>query len=346
MQVGIVGAPMSGRTTVFSALLAHRTHAQRAQGARAERGTSAGIGQIQVRDPRLDRLAAWFHPEKVTPIELELHDLCSSLEPTFPTSEVEAMKRMDVLLVVAPLFVERDAAAALDRLLAEFWLEDLAAIERRLKRAQRERIEALEQSALLKAQSALESERPVRSAPLSELERRAIRGYSFVSDRPWIVVCNQAEADAGKPAPTALVHRAAELGAPALALCASLEAEMASLPTEDREAFLSEYGVQEPAGAALTRAVLESGQVIPFFTVGEDECRAWPIPRGTLARGAAGQIHSDIERGFIRAEVIAYDDLAPLGGSLAEARKLGKLRLESKEYVVQDGDVIHFRFNV
>jgi ribosome-binding ATPase YchF (GTP1/OBG family) len=330
---------------VFRALLAHRSSA-RPEGGRA---ASSQIGQIQVRDPRLDQLASWFRPQKTTPIEIELHDLCSSLEPSFPTAELEAMKRMDVLIVVVPLFAESSPSAALsalERVLGELWLEDLAAIERRLKRAQRERMEALEQGALAKAQAALENEQPIRTAELSDVERRAIKGYSFLSDRPWIVVANQSEEAAGKPAPAELVERAARLGAPALALCAALEAEMASLPVEERAAFLSEYGVQEPAGAAVTRAVIERGQLIPFFTVGEDECRAWSIARGTLARGAAGRIHSDIERGFIRAEVISYDDLAPLRGNLAEARRLGKMRLESKEYVVQDGDVIHFRFNV
>jgi hypothetical protein len=335
---------MSGRTTVFRALLAHRAEQRTGKAA-----VVSTIGQIQVRDPRLDLLAEWFRPKKTTPIELELHDLCISLEPAFPKDEIEAMKRMDVLLVVVPQFSESDAAAAvraLERVLAELWLEDLGAIERRLKRAQRERIEAVEESALLKTQETLETERPARITELTEAERRAIKGYSFISDRPWIIVSNQSEAEAGTPIPAALAARAAELDAPALALCASLEAEMAELPAAERSSFLLEYGVQEAAGAALTREVLERGQVIPFFTVGEDECRAWPIARGTMARGAAGKIHSDIERGFIRAEVIAYDDLAPLRGNLSEARKHGKMRLESREYVVRDGDVIHFRFNV
>jgi ribosome-binding ATPase YchF (GTP1/OBG family) len=121
---------------------------------------------------------------------------------------------------------------------------------------------------------------------------------------------------------------------------------MAELPTEEREAFLAEYGVAEPAGAAVTRAILEQADIIPFFTVGEDECRAWAISRGTVARAAAGKVHSDLERGFIRAEVIGYEELAPLAGGLAEAKKLGKLRLEGKDYVVQDGDIVHVRFNV
>jgi ribosome-binding ATPase YchF (GTP1/OBG family) len=146
--------------------------------------------------------------------------------------------------------------------------------------------------------------------------------------------------------PGAIVKRAAELEASALALCASLEAEMAELPPQDRAAFLAEYGVREPARAARTRAVLERARIIPFFAAGEDESRAGPIARGTLARGAAARIHPDIERGFVRAEVISWADFEPLRGSFTEAKRLGKTRLESRDYEVQDGDIVHFRFNV
>ena len=135
-------------------------------------------------------------------------------------------------------------------------------------------------------------------------------------------------------------------GIPVLSICAALEAEMADLDPEDQPALLAEYGIGAPAGGELTRAVLAISDIVPFFTVGEDECRAWGIPRGTRARSAAGRIHSDIERGFIRAEVIPFDDLLPLQGGLVEARKLGLLRLEGKDYPVQDGDIVHFRFNV
>ncbi len=343
MDVGIVGRPGAGRTTVFRALLAHR--APQEAGGR----TSAAVGAIHVQDPRLDRLCERWKPRKRTPIEIRIHDLCPSLEPEFPQSELEAMKRMDELLLVVPGFAAQGGDAArkeLDRLLEELCFVDLAAVEKRLSSAAREKLPDVAREGLARAQNALESGRPIGSAELPELERAALRGYALLTDRPLLVVHNVGEAEAGKPAPRELEQRAAELGLSVLSLCAALEAEMASLPAEERSAFLAEYGVTEPAGAAVTRSVLARLDVIPFFTVGEDECRAWPIARGTSARRAAGRVHTDIERGFIRAEVIGYDELESQGGSLTEARKRGLLRLEGKDYVVQDGEIVHFRFNV
>lgn len=343
MQAGIVGLPGSGRTTVFRALLAHRARTA-SSGQRA-----ATIGAIHVQDPRLERLAARFDPRKTTPIEITLHDVCSSLEPSFPTGELEALKRMDALLLVLPGFREvapDGAAAELDRLVGELCLEDLGAVERRLERARKERTDAAMLPALEAARSALDAERPIAAAALAEPLRRELRAHALVTDRPMVAVCNVAEADVGRPTPEALHKRCAELGMAALSLCAPLEAEMAELAAADRAAFLGEYGIEEPAGAAVTRALLAAADLIPFYTVGEDECRAWAIPRGTTAREAAGKIHSDLERGFIRAEVIDCEELCTLEGLLVEARKKGVLRLEGKDYVVREGDVMHVRFNV
>ncbi|MFQ5514409.1 MAG: DUF933 domain-containing protein [Myxococcota bacterium] len=354
MDVGIVGRAGSGRTTLFRALLAHRVP-------RSGSGRQAGgaVGSIHVQDPRLDRLAQFFRPEKRTPIEIRVHDLCPSLEPSFPTAEIEAMKRMDVLLGVVPGFADASSAAlekALAELLEELYLEDLTAIERRIERAARDKLPPTEHEALEIARTTLEAERPVRLSPLNEPQRRALRGYALVSDRPLIVVLNAAEEAAGASPPEPLQRRAAEQDTRLITICAALEAEMAELPEEERLAFLAEYGVTAAAGPSVTRAILETSHTVPFFTVGEDECRAWGIPRGTRAREAAGKIHSDIERGFIRAEVIAFDELEALAAEghgarsgaelLAEARKRGKLRLEGRDYVVQDGEIVHFRFNV
>ena len=344
VDVGITGAPGAGRTTVFRALLAHRAPAR--AGARA---AGSAIGAIRVQDPRLEQLAGKFRPEKVTPIEIRLHDLCSSLERSFPTAEIEAMKRMQVLVLVLDGFADPSPETALQRfreILGELVLEDLAGVERRLERAVREPLEASERDALEAARETLEAERPVRSAELAPPARKALRSYALLTDRPLITVLNTAEARASKPVPPELEHAATNCGIPVLSICAALEAEMADLDPQDQPALLAEYGIGAPAGGELTRAVLSINDIVPFFTVGEDECRAWGIPRGTRARSAAGRIHSDIERGFIRAEVIPFDDLLPLQGGLVEARKLGLLRLEGKDYQVQDGDVVHFRFNV
>lgn len=307
------------------------------------------VGAIHVPDRRLDILTRRFRPQKKTPIEIRVHDLCPSLEPSFPTAEIEAMKRMDVLLCVLPGFTDASEQALigeLNSLLGELCLQDLLAVERRLERARKEKLEDIERGALEVAREALNAEGPVRLAPLSDVQRQALRGYALITERPMIALVNLAEDAVGTPAPAGLRERAEACGMSVQTLCATLEAEMAELPADERAAFLAEYGVSESTGSAVTRSVLECGDIIPFFTVGEDECRAWPIARGTSAREAAGKIHSDIARGFIRAEVVAFDDLEPLQGGLTEARKLGKLRLEGKDYVIRDGEIVHFRFNV
>ncbi len=344
MDVGIIGLANSGRTTVFRALLAHR--APKAAGGRH---AGAALGSILVQEPRLERLAELFRPEKTTPVEIRVHDLCPSLERSFPTAEIEGMKRMDLLLLVVPAFADASPEASLagfEQLLGELCLEDLAAVERRLARHPREKLGDTEKHALELAREALEVERPVVSLELREPERLALRGYALCTDRPLIGVRNTGEDEAGKALPADLAKRAAEAGIPLLALCASLEAEMAELAPEERSDFLAEYSVAEPASGAVTRAILERADLISFFTVGEDECRAWPIARGTPAREAAGKIHSDIERGFIRAEVVPFEELISLPGLMTEARKTGQLRLEGKDYRIEDGEIVHFRFNV
>ncbi len=343
MDVGIVGLPGSGRTTLFRALLAHR--APQESGARQ---AGAAIGTLHVQDPRLEQLSARFRPKKTTPIEIRVHDCCPSLEPSFPTAEIGAMRQLDPLLLVVPAFTDPSEATvcqSFERLLGELCLEDLAAVERRLGQAH-SKLTDTGREALERTQQALEEGRPVVAASLSKPQHESLRGYGLVTDRFMITLVNTAEAAAAAAPAEGLVKRAAEYGIPALALCATLEAELAELPTEERASFLAEYGIPEPAGAAVTRAILSCADIIPFFTVADAECRAWAIRRGTAAREAAGKVHTDIARGFIRAEVIAASDLEALPGGLAEARKLGKLRVEGKDYVIQDGEVVHFRFNV
>jgi ribosome-binding ATPase YchF (GTP1/OBG family) len=203
MDVGIVGVPGSGRTTVFRALLALR--APKETGAR--RGA---VGTIQVRDPRLEQLAERLEPKRVVPIEFRVHDLCGSLDSSFPTDEVEAMKRMDGLLLVVPAFLDAASDASqreLGRLVSDLCLEDLTAVERRLERAKKEKIEDAAREALESARGVLESARPLNTAEIPAADREALRNYSLVTDRPWLAVRNVGEAEAGAPVPPELRAR-------------------------------------------------------------------------------------------------------------------------------------------
>jgi ribosome-binding ATPase YchF (GTP1/OBG family) len=191
----------------------------------------------------------------------------------------------------------------------------------------------------------LEAEQPIRSLPETTLHRELLTGYSFLTDKPLLAVLNRSEGEAAQPMPEALERRLTELDAAGLVLSASVEAEIAQLEPDDQAAFLADLGLTESARARFVRTAYRMLDLISFFTVGEDEVRAWPIRRGTHAREAAGKIHSDLERGFIRAEVMAYDDFTVYGSEHA-VKEAGKFKLEGKDYVVADGDIMSIRFNV
>src|SRR5437870_9831373 len=228
---------------------------------------------------------------------------------------------------------------------AELVLADLAVVEKRLERVKKEKGHERERALLERLVPALEAGTPLRTVALAPEERSQLAGFAFLSLRPLLVVLNVPEGEAAAPVPADLGARAAAAGAEAMSLSAQLEAEIAELEPGDRAVFLKDLGLTEGARARFIRASYALLDLISFLTAGEDECRAWPIRRGTTAVKAAGKVHSDIERGFIRAEVIAYDEFMRLG-SEARCREAGKLRLEGKDYVVQDGDIVHFRFAV
>jgi hypothetical protein len=224
-------------------------------------------------------------------------------------------------------------------------LADLAVIEKRLERVRKERGHERERALLERLVPVLEAGQPLRTFDLAPEERSQLAGFAFLSLRPLLVVLNVPETEAAGPVPPDVGARAATERAEVLALSARLEAELAELEPGDRAAFLKDLGLAESARARFIRSSYALLDLVSFLTDGEDECRAWPIRRGTSALRAAGKVHSDIERGFIRAEVVAYEDFVRLG-SEAKCREAGKLRLEGKEYVVEDGDIIHFRFAV
>lgn len=356
MEIGILGLASAGKTTLFNLLTG------RAEGAAVGHRDAATVGVARVPDPRLDRLSAMFEPKKHTPATVRYVDVPGLPEEHRAELNVPELRTADELLVVLRGFEDEavphplgsiDPLRDLARIEEEFLLQDQLVVERRLERLERDLAKrrdpalAAEQELLRRCLAVLEEARPLRSEPLSEDERKLLRGFTFLSLKPMLVVVNLDEAEPAAD-PFADAAWADWRERPNMAytrVCATLERELAELDGDDAAAFMADLGLTEPA---LDRVIRESYRLlglISFFTVGEDECRAWSVPRGTPAVDAAGEIHSDIARGFIRAEVVPSDELLD-AGSLAACRQRGTLRLEGKTYQVADGDVVHFRFNV
>jgi GTP-binding protein YchF len=325
------------------------------------------VGVARVPDLRVDALAEMYRPRKKTPATVEYVDVPGVAKGEGAALvDLPALRGVDALVHVVRAFESATVAhpdGSVDPLRdakmleLELILADLGMVERRLERLDagikkaRRAEDVAEREVFVKLKTALEAERPLRDVVpgLTEEERKRLRSYSFLSEKPLVLVVNMGEDDvrdaAGRLERSGLVGFAS---APGMALCpvsAPIEAEMAQLSGEDARAFREDLHLPEPGLDRVIRTSYALLGLVSFLTAGEDECRAWTIRRGTKAQQAAGAIHSDIERGFIRAEVVAYDDLMA-AGSLAACRERGTLRLEGKEYVVRDGDVINFRFNV
>jgi ribosome-binding ATPase len=350
VKVGIAGFPRSGKTTIFNALAGQ--HA--AVGGFTEPG-KVHLGSIKVPDPRVDHLSEIFHPRKTTYAEILFVDFPPAGEAAggsaLDTATVTQMRETDALVQVVRGFPDPVTGAAADPLRdmgnfkSELLLADLVLIEKRLERLKKEKGREQEQSLLIRCKQVLDAEQPLRHLDLTTEEAALIAGFGFLSRRPLMVLFNVSEADVHMEMPAPLATALAAEAVEGLVLSGKIEMEIAALEPEDRQAFLDDLGLQAPARQRFIRAAYALLDHISFLTTGEDEVRAWTIKRGTTALKAAGRIHSDIERGFIRAEVVHYDDFVHYG-SEAKCRDAGKLRLEGKEYVVRDGDIIHFRFNV
>ncbi|HEX2883894.1 MAG TPA: DUF933 domain-containing protein [Candidatus Limnocylindria bacterium] len=362
MQVTIVGLPGSGKTTVFNALTGGHAETGGFSGGRA----APNVSVVKVPDERLDRLAELFKPKKTTHADVTYVDVAipagAAREGTVNPDVLALIRNADALLHVARAFddpsnpVPADPWRDVDELDLEFTVADLSVIEKRLEKlktqgrhgSQAEREQAQrEQELLERLEPHLSEGRPLRAFGLTDDEELLLRGYRFLTQKPVLAVLNIDEArlpEAGA-LEAAGRDRYAQPHSDVVALAGKIEAEIGELPEDDARLFMDDLGIAEPSRGrviGLTYALLG---LFSFFTAGEDECRAWTLRTGSTAVDAAGTIHTDLARGFIRAQVIRVEELLEVG-SMAEARKRGILRQEGKTYQVQDGDVLEILFNV
>jgi ribosome-binding ATPase len=361
MEIGIIGLPQAGKTTLFNALTGLNVDLGWAGGRK-----SANRAVARVPDPRLERLSELFKPKKTvhaTVTYLDIGGLSGegAARSGFPADFLQALRPCEALLLVLRGFEDPesphpdgppDPAGELRAVQDEFLLSDLAVCEGRIERLEkqmmkvRDKDQQYELETLRLCHATLEQERPLRGLELDEAQRRVLRAYAFLTLKPLLVVLNTGEEALGDGG--ALGQLSAAGAATGLRFCqvaARLEMELAQMEPAEAAEFLAEYGLKE---RALDRVLRESFALLElqtFFTVGEDECRAWTIRRGATAYLAAAAIHSDIQKGFIRAEVTPHDALLAAGG-FAGCKENGQFRLEGREYPVREGDVVHFRFNV
>lgn len=356
MRLGIIGLPQSGKTTIFNALT-RGNQPTTMSGSRFDVHT----GVVDVPDERVDILSRMFRPQKTIYAKVTYADIAglegSGAKTGIGGQLLNQLSQMDGFVHVVRCFENASVphpagsidpardAAAMD---SELLLNDLISVERKQERLVEERkkgggrdkaVVEREIALFEKLQDCLSQNRPLRQLELSAEEAKTLSGFGFLTRKPLLVLLNLADAQAAPaieaPGPQSLL----------VGLQGKLEMELAQLPPEEAEMFMGEYGITE---LGLNRVIHLSYDLLglqSFFTVGEDEVRAWTVHRGASAFEAAGEIHSDLQKGFIRAEVVAYADLVGLGG-LVEARAKGKLRLEGREYIVHDGDIVHIRFNL
>lgn len=362
LTCGIIGLPMVGKTTFFNLL----TRSGIATSAFFSGKTSTNIGHVLIPDERLDYLTAMFKPKKTTPARVEIIDVPGLVQGSsqgkgtgneFLTSVrdadalahiVRAFASDEVLHVDNSIDILRDVATVNMELL----FADLQLIETRLSRinsGHKKKLEhPAEEATLLKCQALLEEEKPLKFLELNDEEKEALKHITFLTNKPLLIVVNIDEeqlASGAYPQKEELEQYCREQQIEVLSVCAKVEEEIQELPPDEQALFMKELGISQSGTDRMAQALYRQLGLISFLTAGEDEVRAWTIPAGTCARTAAGKIHSDIERGFIRAETVAFNQLKE-AGSMAAARDKGYFRLEGKEYIVKDGDIINFRFNV
>ncbi len=355
MRVALVGPPQSGKSTLFAAIA-------EAGGSDVDisRPDQPHLAVVKVPDERLDWLAEHFQAKKVTPAELEFldlpgFDLRDEATRHHARAHWPAMRQSDMILLVLRSFANDavgtyrnriDPAADVEELLAEMLFADFDQVSTRIEKLQAalkkptgQHAEQVRELELMKRLAeALEADKPIAEAAKADSEDKLIRSFAFLSQKSILTVANCSEDDLNQPAkvPSPLA---------CISLSAKIEEEIAQLPAGERGEFLADLGLDSTASDRLVRACYQHLNLVSFFTFKSQECRAWSVPAGTDAVTAAGQIHTDMARGFIRAETVAFEDLSA-AGDMKAAKAAGKIRLEGKTYIVQDGDVVTFRFNV
>jgi GTP-binding protein YchF len=352
MKAGIIGLPSVGKTTIFNVLNQGKAAAPVGGGRKLE----PNVGIVKVPDARLDFLSSKYNPEKTTHATVEFVDVQGLVRGKGQDMALAPVRSVDALLHVVRSFKDEsvphseggvDPERDKRDLDYELMLADIASIEKRMERLEKDlkkiKNAALEKehAYLTRAKAWLESEKPLREMEVSDEERRLVKGFAFLSEKPMIYVDNIGEDDLDRLRRRD-AHGELRPNTEQTIICGRLEAEMAELPPDELKSFLSDYGLTESGAERLIRTTYRLLGLISFFTVGEEECRAWTITRGANAQNAAGVIHTDLADHFIRAEVCHYDDFVKYG-SMQALKEKGLLRLEGKEYIVKDGDIMTIR---